>query len=391
VRCAIYTRKSADERLDSQLGSTTRQRELCEAYVTSQSGQGWHTIPTAYEDIGFSGGTLKRPALARLLADAALGKIDVILVYKIDRLSRSLRDFLDMIETFERHDVVFVAITQSFDTGSSTGRLMLNVLLSFAQFERELTSERLRDWLEGARQRGLWTGRAPFGYDCTDKRLTINDEQARAVRLAFRHYPRVKSSRAIAEMLNARGYLNRDGRPWMMQAVNDMLHNRLYRGDLVHDGKVVKHQAFDPIVSETEFRRAQATIAESPRRKAGIRGSWIGTLAERIYGSRGQKLIHLAQPRRGKVYRYYVPSTIRYRVYEPPLDRYRAEALETAVVDKIEEITGATLATDRHVAAGQIRRLLRRIDVEPEQVQLEFNAGGVFRAPHDAEIKVRSG
>lgn len=389
MRCAIYTRKSADERVDSQLSTIENQRDLCEKYIASQAAEGWVAMARHYDDLGYSGGSLKRPALQQLVADIESGLIDVVVVYKIDRLSRSLRDFVELVDHFERRGVSFVAITQAFDTSSSMGRLSLNILLSFAQFERELTGERLRDWYAGARRRGLWTGRAPFGYDSTSKRLTINREQAEAVRLAFRRYPKVRSSRLIADLLNARGFLNREGRPWIAQTVNAMLNNRLYRGDLVYKGQVQMVGAFDPIVTEGQFRRAQEALAGSPKRKAGIRGSVIGLLSELLHGHRGRKLIHIAQRSQGRWYCYYVPSTVRYGVEAAPYDRYRAAQLEAAVSNWYAMATGRPLPADRAAAAGTLRRLIERVDAEEGLMTITLRAGGAFRVDHPAHIDVK--
>lgn len=190
MRCAIYTRKSVDEGLDAAFTTLDNQREYCSAYIASQGGSGWQELPQHYDDGGWSGGNLKRPALTQLRADITAGLVDIVVVYKIDRLSRSLRDFANLVAEFEACHVTFVAVTQAFDTGTAMGRLTLNVLLSFAQFERELTGERLRDWFAGARRRGLWMhGPAPLGYTRTgDGGLTINEAEAEIVRLIFRRY-----------------------------------------------------------------------------------------------------------------------------------------------------------------------------------------------------------
>src|SRR6201999_4144238 len=189
VRCAIYTRKSTEHGLDQEFNSLDAQRESCEAYIKSQASQGWKVLPQPYDDPAFSGGNLERPALKRLLRDIELGKVDVIVVYKIDRLTRSLADFAKLVETFDAKSISFVAVTQQFNTTTSMGRLTLNILLSFAQFERELASERVRDKVAASRRKGIWTGGSvPLGYEAKDKKLVINKTEAEIVRTIFRLY-----------------------------------------------------------------------------------------------------------------------------------------------------------------------------------------------------------
>ena len=195
LRCAVYTRKSTEEGLDMEFNTLDAQREACEAYVVSQRAEGWLPVEDRYDDGGVSGGTLERPALKRLLADVEAGKIDVILVYKIDRLSRSMLDFLKLVETFERHGVTFVSITQSFNTTNSMGRLTLNVLLSFAQFEREVIGERIRDKVAASRKKGMWMGGwTPLGYQVRDRKLVIHKEDAERVRSIFKRFVQLKSA-----------------------------------------------------------------------------------------------------------------------------------------------------------------------------------------------------
>jgi site-specific DNA recombinase len=189
LRCAIYTRKSSEEGLEQEFSSLQAQREACEAFITSQKGEGWQILPAHYDDGGWSGGTLDRPALERLLVDIRASKVDIVLVYKIDRLTRSLLDFAKIVEVFDAYDVSFVSVTQAFNTSTSMGRLTLNVLLSFAQFEREVTGERIRDKIAASKQKGMWMGGfVPLGYDAKDRRLVINKEEAETVRFIVRRY-----------------------------------------------------------------------------------------------------------------------------------------------------------------------------------------------------------
>src|SRR5829696_1773908 len=205
-RCAIYTRKSTDHNLDLEFNSLDAQREACEAYIKSQAHEGWRLFPARYDDGAFSGASLDRPALQELLAEVAAGKVDIIVVYKVDRLTRSLADFAKLVELFDQHAVSFVSITQSFNTTSSMGRLTLNVLLSFAQFEREVIGERVRDKIAASKRKGIWVGGPlPLGYRCVDKKVVLVPEEADAVRHIFRRYLVLGSIRALIEDLDKNG------------------------------------------------------------------------------------------------------------------------------------------------------------------------------------------
>lgn len=307
MRCAIYTRKSAEESADSQLGSTTVQRELCEAYIKSQSGDGWRVLPTIYDDVGYSGGKLTRPALAQLRADIAAKAVDIVVVYKIDRLSRSLKDFLGLVEEMDRAGVTFVSITQAFNTTTSMGRLMLNILLSFAQFEREVTGERLRDWFAGARSRGLWPRKRPYGYDKCDARLAINEAEAAVVRRIFERYAKLGSIRQVTREINAAGHLNSCGRPFGDGVIKHILHNRLYLGEMPGAEGVIPG-THEPIVREATWRRAHRTMHQSrTSARARRREPVFAMLAGMIHGPGGYAMHHyFAYGRNGQVYRYYV-------------------------------------------------------------------------------------
>src|SRR5471030_875327 len=210
VRCAIYTRKSTEHGLDQKFNSLDAQREACEAYIKSQTSQGWKALPQSYNDPAYSGGNLERPALKRLVHDIESGKIDVVVVYKIDRLTRSLADFAKLVETFDAKSISFVAVTQQFNTTTSMGRLTLNVLLSFAQFERELSSERVRDKVAASRRKGKWTGgTVPLGYDAKDKKLVINKAEAETVRYIFKRYLELQSFGKLVADLDAKGIVTK--------------------------------------------------------------------------------------------------------------------------------------------------------------------------------------
>src|SRR6266404_6307909 len=213
LRCAVYTRKSSEEGLEMEFNSLEAQRESCEAYVASQRAEGWLLVPDRYDDGGFSGGTLERPALKRLLADIEAGRVDVVVVYKIDRLSRSLMDFSRLVEVFDRHNVTFVSVTQSFNTTTSMGRLTLNVLLSFAQFEREVIGERIRDKFAASRRKGMWMGGwAPLGYEVRDRKLVVNEKDAKLVRSIFHRFLKTGSATILARQLIREGVSNKYGK-----------------------------------------------------------------------------------------------------------------------------------------------------------------------------------
>ena len=247
IRCAIYTRKSSEEGLEQQFNSLDAQREACEAYVVSQKHEGWSALPTLYDDAAYSGGTMDRPALQKLLADIRARKVDVIVVYKVDRLTRSLADFAKIVEVFDAHNVSFVSVTQAFNTTTSMGRLTLNVLLSFAQFEREVTGERIRDKIAASKKKGMWMGGLPsLGYDVKERKLIVNEAEASTVRHVFRRYVELGSVRALKAELDVAGVVSKlrfasdgsvyGGKSLSIGALYLMLQNRIYRGEIVHKG-----------------------------------------------------------------------------------------------------------------------------------------------------------
>lgn len=274
LRCGIYTRKSSDEGLDQSFNSLDAQREAGEAYVKSQATEGWKLVPTLYDDGGFSGGSMERPALQRLLADVDAGLIDVVVVYKIDRLTRSLADFARIVERFDARGVSFVSVTQAFNTTSSMGRLTLNVLLSFAQFEREVTGERIRDKIAASKAKGMWMGGIPpLGYDLPapgTRVLRVNAEDAQTVRQIFARYLELKSVHKLAHDLAERAIHSKKrtsatgrstgGGPFGRGALFHLLRNRLYLGQIVHRGAVHEGQ-HDAIVDAAVFDRAQVMLS----------------------------------------------------------------------------------------------------------------------------------
>src|SRR5713226_7950982 len=276
-RCAIYTRKSSEEGLEQNFNSLHAQREACEAFIKSQAGEGWRPAKNVYDDGGLSGGTMERPALQRLLADIDQGLIEVVVVYKVDRLTRSLADFAKMVELFDAHHVSFVAVTQQFNTTTSMGRLTLNVLLSFAQFEREVTGERIRDKIAASRRKGLWTGGVvPLGYDLRERRLVINPAEAEVVRQIFRRYLELGYVRLLKDELDRRGMVSKPhhsgngarprGYSFSRGALYALLSNPLYVGEIRHRG--VRHPGqHQPIIDRELWDKVQEQLQEHTRRR----------------------------------------------------------------------------------------------------------------------------
>jgi site-specific DNA recombinase len=321
LRCAIYTRKSTEEGLDQDFNSLDAQREACEAFISSQKHEGWIALPIHYDDGGYSGGTLERPALQRLLADIRGSKVDVVVVYKIDRLTRSLLDFAKIVEVFDAHGVSFVSVTQAFNTATSMGRLTLNVLLSFAQFEREVTGERIRDKIAASKKKGMWMGGyPPLGYDVKDRKLVVNEVEAEAVRYIFRRYQELRSVRLLKEHLDAAVIVSKhrlasDGRPYGSKpmargALYHMLQNRIYRGEIVH-----KNQAYPgehtPIIHHDLWQEVQKALAANRvDRGAGEGNNHLSLLAGLIYDAHGEPMTPSHAVKKDVRYRYYVSKSL---------------------------------------------------------------------------------
>src|SRR5689334_15518560 len=293
-RCAIYTRKSSEEGLEQEFNSLAAQREACEAYIRSQQHEGWVLVRTRYDDGGFSGGNLERPAAQRLLTDIRAGRIDIVVVYKVDRLTRSLADFARLVELFDASGVSFVSVTQQFNTTSSMGRLTLNVLLSFAQFEREVTGERIRDKIAASKKKGMWMGgNPPLGYDARDRKLLVNEAEAETVRHIFRRYLELGSVRLLKEELEAQGILSKArlsalGRTWggnrfARGALYLMLQNRIYLGEVVHKKQHYPGEHAS-IVDRDLWERVQARLAaNSVEREGGGRATSPSLLAGLLF------------------------------------------------------------------------------------------------------------
>jgi DNA invertase Pin-like site-specific DNA recombinase len=386
-RCAIYTRKSTEHNLDLEFNSLDAQREACEAYIKSQAHEGWRLIPARYDDGAFSGASLDRPALQDLLAEVRSGKIDVIVVYKVDRLTRSLADFAKLVELFDQHAVSFVSITQSFNTTSSMGRLTLNVLLSFAQFEREVIGERVRDKIAASKRKGIWVGGSvPMGYASINKKLVVIPEEAETVRLIFRRYLELGSIRDVVQDLDRKGIRTRrqalsDGRSrggirFGVGPLAHLLRNRFYIGEVVYRGSVHAGEQ-EPILDRALFEAVQAKLAASAaNRQLRIRTS-PAILAGHIFDDRGNRMTPTHANKRGLRYRYYVSHALmQSRGGEAgSVPRLPAAEIERMVVDAVRaklsiEDDAEAPKTDRDL----IERRVERVVIKAQQIEIHLAA-----------------
>jgi DNA invertase Pin-like site-specific DNA recombinase len=385
VRCAIYTRKSTEHGLELEFNSLDAQRDACESYIKSQASQGWRALPQHYDDPAYSGGNLDRPALQKLLKDIDAGRIDVIVVYKIDRLTRSLADFAKLVEAFDAKSISFVAVTQQFNTTTSMGRLTLNVLLSFAQFERELSSERVRDKVAASRRKGKWTGgTVPLGYDAKDKKLIVNKAEAETVRYIFKRYLELQSFGKLVEDLDSRGIVTKrrdtkaekwnGGIPFTYGPLAHFLKNRLYIGETGHKDKWFpgEHAA---IVDRKTFDQVQQLLASKSTSRKVRRTASEALLMGKLHDDRGNRMSPSFSTKNGVRYRFYVSSALlRGRKTEVgSVRRVPAASIESAVVRAVRNhsqldrsIDDATML-DRHLtrvelAKNEVTLLLRQSD-----------------------------
>lgn len=354
IRCAIYTRKSSEEGLEQAFNSLDAQRDACQAYINSQRHEGWIVIKTTYDDGGFSGGTLERPALKRLLDDIAQGKIDAVVVYKVDRLTRSLTDFAKIIEAFDSRDVSFVSVTQQFNTTTSMGRLTLNVLLSFAQFEREVAGERIRDKIAASKKKGMWMGgNVPVGYNLCDRKLLVNVDGAKIVREIFEQYVRLGCVSKLKTDLDRRGFKTpmrmcttgrtTGGCGFSRGALYKILNNRLYLGEISHRDQVYQgeHEAIidrklwdkvaDKLKANNQAHRQGGTSQSSPSPLTGL-----------LFDAAGFRYTPTHAVKAGKRYRYYTSQAVIRRVSGATgIRRIPAHELEKIVKDTIESLLAA--------------------------------------------------
>ena len=352
VRCAIYTRKSTEEGLDMDFNTLDAQREACENYIASQKAEGWMVVSDQYDDGGFSGGNLERPALKRLLVDIETGRIDCVVVYKIDRLTRSLMDFSKLVETFERGKVTFVSVTQHFNTTSSMGRLTLNILLSFSQFERELAAERIRDKFAASRKRGIWMGgHPPLGYDVRDRRLVINDTEAELIRHIFSRYIQIGSTTTLTQELAEAGHRSkswvttsgktRGGKLFNKGTLLKLLNNRVYIGEAVHKGASYpgEHEA---IISRDDWDKVHSVLAtNAPRRANRTRAQTAAPLKGVLRcGSCGRAMKPSHTRKGGRLYRYYTCQHALKSGHDAcPLKTVAAREIEGIVLGQLQTLT----------------------------------------------------
>jgi len=340
LRCAVYTRKSSEEGLEQEFNSLHAQREACESYIASQRSEGWVLVRDQYDDGGISGGTLERPGLKRLLADIEDGLVDVVVVYKIDRLSRSLMDFSKLVEVFDRNGVTFVSVTQSFNTTTSMGRLTLNILLSFAQFEREVTAERIRDKVRASRMKGMWIGGVPpLGYSVRDRKLVENPADATHVRWVFARFIEIGSGTLLARELAERGVTTSRGHRIDKKFIYRMLNNRVYIGEAVHKGTSYPGEHAAIIEIET-WDKVHAILTESPRKRAArTRADTPALLRGLLYGPDGAAFSPTHTRKGGRLYRYYVSQTVlKHGAGSCPVGRVPAGEIEAAVINQLRAV-----------------------------------------------------
>ena len=404
-RCAIYTRKSTEHNLDVAFNSLDAQREACEAYIKSQAHEGWRLSPGSYDDGGLSGASLERPALQTLLEQVRARKLDIIVVYKVDRLTRSLADFAKLVEIFDEHDVSFVSVTQSFNTTSSMGRLTLNVLLSFAQFEREVIGERVRDKIAASKRKGIWVGGPiPLGYRSVGKKLEIAPEEAALVRKIFEDYLRLGSIGELAAALEREGVRPKPrllangttiaAERFMVGPLAHILKNRFYIGEIVYRGETHKGE-HQPILERELFDAVQAKLAEGAVRRKIRRSRSPALLAGRVFDDRGNPMSPSHANKRGVRYRYYVSHALLQnrkaeagtvpRVSGPDIETIVVDALRQAIADHSAMKTTRSTATiaspdnDRDLIKHHVARIVLR----PRSIEISLNG----EPPDDHEDK----
>ncbi len=370
-KCAVYTRKSSEEGLEQDFNSLDAQRESCLAYIASQKSENWIPLEQHYSDGGFSGGNMERPGLKKLLEDIKAGIVNIVVVYKIDRLTRSLMDFAKLVEIFDQHQVTFVSVTQSFNTTTSMGRLTLNVLLSFAQFEREVTGERIRDKIAASKKKGMWMGGTwPFGYDVVEKQLKINEEEARSVNYIYEKYLELNSVTNLTRIIKGKGIVSRirtskrgnekGGIPFSRGNVYKILKSPIYIGCVVHKGTVYPGQ-HEPIVSKELWDKVQEKLTSQAATVRGLKNSRdINLLKGIMFDKKGVLYTPAFTKKGGRQYRYYITQDIMQgrATSKTPIDRLSAYETEKKVEDGIHrhlnnaklagEWFGLNLESDQH-------------------------------------------
>jgi DNA invertase Pin-like site-specific DNA recombinase len=393
VRCAIYTRVSTDQGLEQDFNSLDAQHDAAEAYIRSQAHANWSLIRTRYDDGGYSGGSTDRPALQRLLADVKAGKVDIIVVYKVDRLTRSLADFAKLVELFDAHGVSFVSVTQQFNTTTSMGRLTLNVLLSFAQFEREVTSERIRDKIAASKRKGLWVGgMAPLGYDTKDRKITVVEEEAERVRTIFRRYLNLGSLDMLMKDLRDRGTVTKvrslsngrtnGGIPFTRGPLGHLLRNRFYIGEIAYKGEILPGEQ-PAIMDRALFDAVQAKLDDQRISRVVLRSKSRSLLTGRIFDDRGHRMTPSDARKGGIRYRYYISAALVQGQAEDAgsVSRAPAAELDALVVRAIRSHLKPPAASDDR---DLINDHLIRVEVRADRLAVELNASPQG-APHLTE------
>ena len=381
VRCAIYTRVSTDQGLEQDFNSLDAQYDASQAYIRSQAHAGWTLIRSKYDDGGFSGGNTDRPALQRLLGDVQAGRIDVIVVYKVDRLTRSLADFAKLVELFDRHGVSFVSVTQQFNTTTSMGRLTLNVLLSFAQFEREVTSERIRDKIAASKRKGLWVGgMAPLGYDTRDRKITVNPAEAERVRTIFESYLKLGSLNRLMADLRQRGIVTKvrtlktgetvGGIAFTRGPLAHLLRNRFYIGEVSFKGEVLAGEQ-PAIIDRDLFDAVQAKLTEQVTNHKLTRARSEALLLGRIFDDRGNRMSPSHVRKQGIKYRYYLSSALLQGRPKQAgtVSRVPAQEVETLVA---KAVRGHLDVAAEMADAALINSHVVRVEVQPDQLVIEL-------------------
>lgn len=399
TRCAIYTRKSTEEGLDLEFNSLDAQRESAEAYIASQKNEGWICLPERYDDGGYTGGNMDRPAVKKLLMDIEAGKIDCVVVYKVDRLSRSLLDFAKLMESFEKHHVSFVSVTQQFNTTHSMGRLTLNILLSFAQFEREIIGERIRDKLAAQRRKGKWAGGRPIlGYDVDrtqpSPKLVVNSVEAARVRAIYRFYLEQKSLLSVANELDKRGWCNKQwvarsgetlgGRPFDKCAVYNLLVNPLYVGKIKHNSELFdgEHEA---LVERTTWDQAQRLLHQNGRTGGVEVRNRYGALLKRLLYCKAcnRAMIHSFTAKGSRRYRYYVcTKAIKNGHDKCPTKSLPAAEIERVVLEQIQAV-----GRDAEIRAEVLKRARKQSTDDIVELQTELRHRDRELARWQSEIR----
>ncbi len=374
MRCAVYTRVSTDEQASKEFNSLAAQRDGAEAFIASQRAEGWVLVPDRYDDAGISGATLERPALQRLLRDIEAGRVDIVICYKIDRLSRSLMDFSRLIEVFDANNVTFVSVTQSFNTTTSMGRLTLNILLSFAQFEREVIGERVRDKIAASRARGIWMGGpVPIGYRVESRKLLVDEPNATTVRRVFEGFVETRSATRLIPILQAERQVTKTGRPFDKGSIAKLLANRVYLGEAVHKGQSFPGE-HDAIVTRDIWDRVQAILQEGPRSRGGrARAQTPALLRGLLFGDDGRAMTPTHTRKGGRLYRYYVSQIVlKGGANDASFRRLPAGEIEGLVKEQVralirqpEIIVGtwrAAQAEAPDITETEVREALQRLD-----------------------------